>query len=119
VCYIITASDGQSNLTLDRIAAADGRFIPFRQVAPMCPPIWAHWRHLANTIELVLPSFHPIHNPNGKSIGSAVSAQLTAESPYTLQWVTFPPEIAPSHRGSEPHLIHDSLGHSEITIQTA
>jgi len=21
------------------------------QVAPMCPPMWAHWRHLANTTE--------------------------------------------------------------------
>jgi len=26
---------------------------------PICPPMWAHWRHLANTIELVLPSAHP------------------------------------------------------------
>jgi len=25
----------------------------------MCPPMWAHWRHLANTIEVVLPSAHP------------------------------------------------------------
>jgi len=42
----------------------------------MCPPMWAHWRYLANVIELVLP---PTHNPNGKSISSAVFAQLTAE----------------------------------------
>jgi len=28
-------------------------------VAPMCPHMRAHWRHLANTIELVLPSAHP------------------------------------------------------------
>ena len=38
----------------------------------MCSPMWAHWRHLANTTELVLPSAARIHNPNGKSIGSAV-----------------------------------------------
>jgi len=25
----------------------------------MCPPMRTHWRHLANTIELVLPSIHP------------------------------------------------------------
>jgi len=25
----------------------------------MCPPTWAHWRHLMNTIELVLLSAHP------------------------------------------------------------
>ena len=24
-----------------------------------CPPMRAHWRHLANTIEIVLPSIHP------------------------------------------------------------
>jgi len=50
----------------------------------MCPPMLAHWRHLANTTELVLASVHRVHNPNCKSIGSAVSAQLTAESLYTL-----------------------------------
>jgi len=26
---------------------------------PMCPLMRAHWRHLANMIELVLPSAHP------------------------------------------------------------
>jgi len=140
----------------------------------MCPPMWAHWLHLANMIELVLPSAHlspqpkrqidrfsrvctadaecprvlwrhlantPIEiahigaiwwirlnscflrptrvlSPNGKSIDLAVSAQLTAESPYTLQCATLSPEITPSHWGSGPHQIRDSLGHSEITIQT-
>jgi len=29
----------------------------------MCPPMWAHWRHLANRIELVLPSVHPSPQP--------------------------------------------------------
>jgi len=29
-----------------------------------------------------------VDNPNSKSIGSAISAQLTAESSYTLQWAT-------------------------------
>ena len=59
-----------------------------------------HWRHLANTI-LNLCFLRPtrVHNPNGKSIGSAVSTQLTAESPYTLQWATLSPKIAPSHGG--------------------
>jgi len=28
-------------------------------------------------------------------LGSAIFAQLTAESPYTLQWAAFPPKIAP------------------------
>ena len=35
---------------------------------------WLDWRHLANTIELVLPSAHPSPRPNDKSIGSAVFA---------------------------------------------
>jgi len=43
---------------------ADGRLNRIRQVAPMCPPMTAHWRHLANSIELVLPSAHP--NPRAK-----------------------------------------------------
>ena len=30
-------TSGQSNLTKDRIAAADGRFSRIRQVAPVCP----------------------------------------------------------------------------------
>jgi len=42
----------------------------------------AHWRHLANTIERVLPSPTRVNNPNGKPIGSAVFALLTTESPY-------------------------------------
>jgi len=50
-------------------------------------------------------------------IGSTVSAELTAESLYTK--VTLSSKIAPSHGGSGPHLIHDSLGQSEQTLQTA
>ena len=65
----------------------------------MCPlsgHIGAIWR-----IRLKLFFLRPtlIYNSNGKSIGSAVSAQLTAESPYTLQWATLSPKIAPSHGG--------------------
>jgi len=29
----------------------------------MCPSMWAHWRHLANMIELVLFSAHPTPQP--------------------------------------------------------
>ena len=107
-----TTTNGQSNLTKDRIAAADGRFNRIGQVAPMCLPVWSHWRHLANMIELLLPSAHPNPQPNRyKSIGSAVSAQTTTESPYTLQWAILTPKIAPSHGGIWTHLTHDSLCH--------
>jgi len=64
----------------------------------MCPPMRAHWRHVAN--ELVLPSAHPSPQPKRQSISSAVFAQLKAESPYTLQWhAPLPLKIAPSHGG--------------------
>jgi len=43
-------------LTHDCIAAADGWFNRIRQAPPMCLPIWARWRHLANAVEFVLPS---------------------------------------------------------------
>jgi len=31
-------------------------------------------------------------------------AQVTTESPYTLQWASLSPKIAPYHRGLDPHL---------------
>ena len=58
-------------------------FVTWRQcVLPsiMCPPMRAHWRHLMNAIEVVLPSSIRDHNPNGKSIGSAIFAQLRTVS---------------------------------------
>ena len=47
-------TSGQSNLTKDRIAAADEQFSRIRQVAPVCPATWAHWR-----IRLNFASFGP------------------------------------------------------------
>jgi len=61
-----------------------------------------HWRHMANTIDFCFLQPTRVHNPNGKSIGSAVFAQLTAESPYTLQWAPFCLKITPSHGGFGP-----------------
>ena len=40
-----------------------GQFNRICQVADMCPHMRAHWRHLANTIELVLLSAHPSPQP--------------------------------------------------------
>ena len=40
----------------------DGSIV-FARLRQMCPPMWAHWRHLANMIELVLPSAHPSPQP--------------------------------------------------------
>jgi len=41
------------------------------------------------------------------------------ESLYFTTGRHFPLKIAPSHRGSEPHLIHGSLGPPESSTQTA
>jgi len=57
-----------------------------------------------------------VHNQNGKSIGLAVSAQLTAESPYTLQGRPFSPKL-PIVMGDLDPTNYDSLGYSEISIQ--
>jgi len=51
-CRKITS--GQSNLTLRCITAGDGWFNRIRQMAAMCPCMRAHWRHLANMIELCI-----------------------------------------------------------------
>jgi len=71
-------------------------FARWRQCAHMGGHVGATWR-----IRLNLCFLRPtrVHGPNGKSIGSPVSAQLTAESPYTLQCATLSPKFALSHAG--------------------
>jgi len=66
----------------------------------MCLPMWAHWRHLVNTTELMLllPLTHLSPQSKRKSIGSAILTQLTAESLY-LQWALLSPKIVPSNGG--------------------
>jgi len=69
-----------SNLTTGNISAARAQFSGIRQAAPLCTPLPCF---LGSTL---------VQIPNGMSIGSAVFAQLTADSRYTLQRVTpFPP----------------------------
>jgi len=82
----------------------------------MCPHGRTHWRHLANTIELVLRPTR-VHNPNGKSIGSAVSAQLKADILYNGR--PFSPKLPLLVGDLDPHLIHNSLSETEPTVQTA
>jgi len=53
-----------------------------------------------------------VHNPNGKWITSAISAQLMAGSPYTL----LPPKLPLLMGDLDPHLTYNSLGHTEPTI---
>jgi len=63
-------------------------FARWRQCTLPWGNVGATWR-----IRLILCLLRPtrVHNLNGISIGSAVFAQLTAERPYTLQWVAFCP----------------------------
>jgi len=56
--------------------------------------IGATWRIRLNVC-ILRPT--RVHNQNGKWIGLAVFAQLTAESAYTLQWAPLSTRIAPSH----------------------
>jgi len=84
-----TLTSEQSNSTQSHIAAADGQFNRIHQVAPMCPH-GATWQIRLN---FVFPSAHT----DGKSTGSAVFAQLMAESPYTSQWTTLSPKTAAYH----------------------
>jgi len=76
----------------------DGWFNVIRQVTATCPPMRAHWRHLANTIELVLPSAHTSPQPKRQMDRFSHLAQLMAQSAYTLQWAPLSTRIAPSHR---------------------
>jgi len=61
-----------------------------------------------------------VQDTNGISIGSVVFARFMAERPFRLQWAAPFPKIAPSCGGNlDPHLIHETLGLTESSIQTA
>jgi len=106
---------------------------------PFCAHLMAecrrvYWHRLANTIEIVhsgatlrirlnLCFFRPYPSPQPKRqvdrFSRFCATHVTAESQYTLQWAILSQKIAPSHGWSGPNLIHDVLGQSEPTIQTA
>jgi len=86
----------------------------------MCPAMWAHWRHLANMIKLVLPSAHPestIQTANWSVQPFLHSSRQKFPMLYNGQ--PFPPKLHRLMGGSESHLTDDSLAHAEITMQTA
>jgi len=91
-------------------------FIGWRQCAVPCGHTGSTWQ-IRLKIRFLWPT--RVHKPNGKSIGSAVSARFMAESPYTLQWATLPQNWSFSWGDLDPHLICDSFGQSEPTIQMA
>ena len=48
--------------------------------------------------------------PNDILVGSAIFAQLPADSPYTLQWAPYFSKLPIPVGAMEPHLIHEYLG---------
>jgi len=61
-----------------------------------------------------------VYKPNGISIGSAVSLQLTVFSPYTLPWGgRYPQNLPFPWRDQCLNLIYSSLGLPESTTQMA
>jgi len=100
-------------LTKGRIAAAHRRFNGISQMAPVCTT--------PNTCRcFVGPTLVQI--PNGMSIGSAVFAQLTADSRYTLQRVTPFPHLKLSlfiRRSGPPSNAWFPIGPPEFLTQTA
>ena len=60
------------------------------------------------------------HNPNDITISSAVFAQMTVESPYTLQWAIPSSSKLPLPMGDlDRNLVHGSMGPPESSTQMA
>jgi len=65
--------------------------------------LFTRWRQCAPPSNTWFTGSTGIHTSNSISIGSALFAQVTAESPYTLKLAApFPLKIAPMHGGSGP-----------------
>ena len=62
----------------------------------MCPAMMAHWLHMQNTSELCFLRPTRVHNPNGKSISSAVFFPAQARKsiiPILYNGYPFPPKL--------------------------
>jgi len=116
---IIITTSGQSNLTASP-PQTDGSIVFARWGQCALPPILAHCRHLANMIELVLSSAHPSPQPKRQidRFGHFYTAHRRKPLYFTMG-DPFPRKLPLIMRESGPHLTHDSLGHSDPTIQTA
>ena len=69
----------------------------------MCLHMWAHWRHMANTIELVLPS-HPLPKSTIQTANQSVRPSLhnsrqNVPIRLLIQWALLFPKVAPSDGG--------------------
>ena len=105
---------------IKRIAAIDGWFNVIRQVSATCPSTRAHWRHLANTIELVHPSAHS--SAQSKRQMDRFSRFCTAYGRKCLYFTMG----APIHQNRPfpwgiwtSHVTRDAFFPCELTTQTA
>ena len=85
----------------------------------MCLPIWAHWRHLTNTLELVLPLANPSPQSKLQIDQFACSCTARGRKSLYLQWALLAPKLPFPMRVSGPHLIYGSSGPPESSNQTA
>jgi len=78
-----------------------------------------YWRHLVNTIELLLPSAH--QSPQTKQQIDRFSRFCTAHGKKSLDYnrQPFPKKLPLPARDVDPHLTDDFLGQYKPTIQTA
>jgi len=79
-------------------------------------------QYVLHLIHAMLPCTQRVHIPIGISILDRFSRFSTTHGIDALHFTMgcpFPLKIALSHRGSEPHLTHASLGPPESTTQTA
>ena len=85
--------------------------------APMFLPMRAHWHHLANTIQLVLPSTNPSPQPKCQPICWAIFAPFAAVSSAMPRHVLSLNSYPFAWR-SGPHLIiHGALCQPESSVQ--
>jgi len=93
--------------------------LTYSPMAPMCPFMRAHRRHLANTIEFVLPSAHP--SPQSIRQIDRFNPFSTAHGRknYILQSALLSQNLPLPMGDLDSHQIYDCLGASEPTTQTA
>ena len=96
--------------------SADRQFNCICQLVPMCPSMKAHWHHLVNTNELLLPLAHPSPQPKGQidrfscfcTADGTKSLYFTMDAPFPkncpFQWGSGPPSnmIPWAHPSTQP-----------------
>jgi len=101
------------------INATDRWFTHIPPVVATCPPMRAHWCHLANTTELMHASAQWSPQPKWQ-IDQFSRCLHSSQQKVPILYNGRPiPQNCPSHGGSGPHLIHGSLGPPESWTQTA